>query len=232
MDDSGEKQEQPVAPGETRSGQKLLTGKQWSAITLAVFTIVLTAIVNIGVREYYQPDVRYEEGTWYYSGGKGIISLRIKNYGAADAEKIAFTVSFDETISNASVNDPTVECRFKDQTDPKTVTGQIERLVPKQTTLVYYDVGPTVVGRVFKEGPFVRSMVYNGGMGRTGEPRLLRLLLTIPMIVAIAVLGAVCTGWIALWYMRRQHVRAFSDWKPTGEGQGNYEGRRQGGVVD
>lgn len=36
---------------------------------------------------------------------------------------------------------------------------------------MYYDVGPIVAGRVFKEGPFVRSMVYNGGQGKIGEPK-------------------------------------------------------------
>ncbi len=177
MEDSEEKQEKPTAPGEARNGGKLLSGKQWFATALVILGAVATGVINIGVREYYQPDVRYEEGTWYYAGGSGIMSLRIKNYGAADAENIKFTATFEETIKNASVNDPTIECRFddrKDETDPKTITGRIERLVPRQAALVYYDIGPIVAGRVFKEGTFVRSMVYDGGQGKTGEPSLLR----------------------------------------------------------
>lgn len=176
MEDLDGKQKKPVAPGETPNTGRLLTGKQVFAITLVIVGAVATGVINVGVREYYQPDVRYEEGTWYYSGSSGMISLRIKNYGAADAERIVFTVSFDEAIRNASVSDPTIDCRFDDPKDPKTTTGRIDRLVPGQTAFVYFDVGRNFVGTVFKEGPFVRSVVYNGGIGRTGQPRLWKLL--------------------------------------------------------
>ncbi len=180
MDDGQEEQDKPVGPGEARDSGKLFSGKQWFAIALVILGAVTTGVINIGVREYYQPDVRYEEGTWYYSGESAIISLRIKNYGAADAEKIVFTAAFDKIINKASINDPTVECRFDERKapiDPKLITGRIERLVPKQAVLLYYDVGPILAGTILKEVPFVTNMVYNGGIGRTGEPRLLQYLL-------------------------------------------------------
>ncbi len=205
MDDSDEKQEASVAPGQAASTVKLLSGKQWFALAMVILGAVATGAINIGVREYYQPDVRYEEGTWYYSGGSGIISLRIKNYGATDAEQIVFTATFDEPLNNASVNEPSVDCRFDEQKNPKTITGRIERLVPGQTAIVYFSVGRNVVGTALREGPFVRSMVYKGGQGKPGDPRRSKELL---VVIFSSALGAGLSVLMSsLWWSSRRRMQ-------------------------
>jgi len=162
------------------------------AIVLVIIGAVATGVINIAVREYYQPDVRYEESTWYYSGATAIVSLRIKNYGAADAENIKFTATFAETVRNASVSDPTIGFHDENPKDPRTITCRIDRLVPKQTAIVYFDISLPVLGRLMKDEPFVKSMIYNGGRAKTGEPlwpRLLAYGLSYTITTAVAVCG-------------------------------------------
>jgi hypothetical protein len=195
MEDLEEKQEKPVAPGQRANTGRLLSGNRVFAIILVIVAAVATGVINVGVREYYQPDVRYEEGTWYYAGGSGIVSLWIKNYGAVDAEKIKFTASFDDIVKGSSVNDPLVEYHsavvITDPEGTKTTTGTIERLVPKQTAVVYFEVRRALVDTVFKEGSFVRSMVYNGGQGKTGEPKKwITMSVSVGDVVLLIIVGA------------------------------------------
>jgi len=177
--------EKTTATEETPVSKKLLTGKQTFAVLLVILGAIVTGGINVGVREYYQPDVRYEEGTWYYSGDKAVTSLRIRNYGAADAENIKFTAAFDGSIRNASVSDAAIEFSYDNQEDLKATTCRIDRLVPKQTAVVYFEVS-LAARSVRLPNTFVRSIVYNGGSGKTGEPFWIGIVL---IVISLGVAG-------------------------------------------
>jgi hypothetical protein len=74
---------------------KLTTGHK--VTILSVFgAAIISVILNIGVREYYSPDIRFEEGSYYISGSTAVASLRVKNYGHSDTEDIALETKFNK----------------------------------------------------------------------------------------------------------------------------------------
>jgi hypothetical protein len=214
MEDSEEKDGKPAVQGEAPKGPETESASRRFTIAMVILGAVTTCIagglITVAVTEHYKPDVRYEEGTWYYSGLSGIVPLRIKNYGAAKAEKIIFTVSFDGIIDHTFINDPTVECQFAAvATGPqgsKTTTGTIERLVPRQTTVVYFDIKRQSVDTVLKEGSFVVKMVHSGGIGRVGEPLLPKLFpITFPWVVSLILVILLSEGY---WWFRNRSQEA------------------------
>lgn len=68
---------------------------------VAVFTI----IAHIFIREWYQPDLRYEEGSYYRSGTAAVTSLKLHNYGHDDAAEISLSAHFPDSLTDLSAGD-------------------------------------------------------------------------------------------------------------------------------
>jgi hypothetical protein len=63
-----------------------LTRDDWLKIILLVGGAVLTAVLNIGDREWYLPDVRYVTGGSYLSTKLAVSSAGLRNWGHADGK--------------------------------------------------------------------------------------------------------------------------------------------------
>jgi hypothetical protein len=177
-----------------------------------VLAAVLTTVANIVVREWYQPDVRYEEGAYYRYGDFAVTSLKLENVGHTDAEEINIQAGFLKPI----IQEP----RTSDDAFPfvtvgkpygmETVTGQIARLVPGQTLYVYFTVANTKGPPPAATQSFVRSVIYKGGKGQNGPPfPWIRTAFTLP-------LSALAGALISAWMLRREN-RARSEGRAAAE---------------
>lgn len=137
-------------------------------ILIAVLTVVLTFLGHIGIREWYKADVRYEEGSWYHSEDQSLTSLKLTNFGHADAEEIRVKAVFKDLIREATSSEDgfpfTVTGGGKGS---KTVTGTIDRLVPGQTLYIYIATNRPEV--TTSSQSFVDSVFFRGGTGRRGS---------------------------------------------------------------
>src|SRR5215475_12626904 len=59
---------------------------------------ILTLIGHVLIREWYSPDVRYEEGAYYRSGQEAIVSLKLHNYGGDGAKDIKISATFPKPL--------------------------------------------------------------------------------------------------------------------------------------
>jgi hypothetical protein len=66
--------------------------------------------------------------------------------------------------------------------DPKTYMGRIDRLVPRQTAVVYFSVMLPSPNASMDRG-WVKSIVHKGGLGRTGVPTSWRDRLSLASLV-------------------------------------------------
>lgn len=146
---------------------KLTRGEKIALIT-AFGAVIASAIIHIGIREWYAPDIRYEEGSYYISGSTAITSLKLKNYGHSDAEDIIMTAKFDKPIIEISIDDRSLT--FENISGGKGqsyVSGKISRLVPGQEIFIYF-----AIENSSSELPrgFLSQITFKGGKGKTGRP--------------------------------------------------------------
>jgi hypothetical protein len=176
------------------------------AIGTAVGVVFLSTIIHIGIREWYQPDVRYEEGSYYRTGDMAVTSLKLQNYGHSDAEKIKVSAYFPEPIVEVTTSKPAIlfitESDVKGQ---KEICGSIARLVQGDSVYVYFAIenpgGP--IAEASKN--FISEITYNGGIGKTGRPITMITL----VILVLEILALIPVGLI---FVRRQtHIRLFHD---------------------
>jgi hypothetical protein len=172
----------------------------WVSVVVGVGVVVLTAVINIGIREWYQPDIRYEEGSWYKSGQLAITSLRLENVGHSDAESIRVTASFPEALADIATSDPGLSFRvIAGGLGQKMVTGSVERIVPGEAVDVYFAV--TAPALLPRRGAVVSSVVFNGGQGGTGQPLSSFWTGAVLSLLAVTFISFTVTIWI--WPFRR-----------------------------
>jgi len=146
---------------------KLTQSEKITLITV-LGAVVASAIIHIGIREWYAPDIRYEEGSYYISGQTAVTSLKLKNHGHSDAEDIIVNVEFNGPLAEISIDDPsTTFVNISGGKGEKCVSGKIPRLVPGQEVFVYFAIDNHSL-KLRKN--FLSQLTFKGGKGKTGEP--------------------------------------------------------------
>lgn len=164
-----------------------LTHGEKIALVIAFGTVIVSAIIHIGIREWYKPDIRYEEGSYYISGSTAVTSLRLTNYGHSDAEDIVLTAEFKKPLREISIDDRSLT--FENISGGKEqpyVCGKISRLVPGQEIFIYFAVDNSSA-----ELPksFLSQLTFKGGKGKTGRPIWSTLFFVVLVSVLYAFLG-------------------------------------------
>jgi hypothetical protein len=173
-----------------------LTRDDWLKVILLVVGALLTAGLNITVREWYQPDVRYVVGGWYRSTDLAVAGARLHNKGHADAENIFVTATFTNPLIDIATNDITIPFTSSmGGIGHKTVTGTITRLVPNEAVEIYFVTKPS--SPWVDQGSFIQGIKFNGGLGKTGTPWLPWLVVNLS---GFAVVGGICV-WLSSWLL-------------------------------
>jgi len=149
---------------------KLTHGEKIGIIT-AFGVVIASAIIHIGIREWYAPDIRYEEGSYYISGSTAVTSLKLKNYGHADAEDIIMTAKFNKPLTEISIDDPSITfTNISGGEGQLYVCGKVPRLVSGQEIFIYLaiDNSSPISGELPKS--FLSQLTFKGGKGKTGRP--------------------------------------------------------------
>jgi len=146
-----------------------LTKGHWVTIGVTIGAVILTAVFHICIREWYQPDIRYEEGSWYRSTGYAIGSLKLQNFGHSDAEDVQIIASFSEPITDIATNDPSVTFKvINGGVGKKEVCGLISRIVPDEKIYVYFATeNPSLLNL---PSSFISNIKFKGGKGKAGKP--------------------------------------------------------------
>jgi hypothetical protein len=103
--------------------------------------VLLSAIIHIGIREWYQPDLRYETGGYYSFQDSAVTSLRITNFGHSDAEDVIVVVNFDHPIRDVSIDSRAVAFEITSgKIGDSAMTVSINRLVPEQFVSIFFAI--------------------------------------------------------------------------------------------
>lgn len=144
---------------------------QWVILGAALGTVILTGFIHVGIREWYKADIRYEEGSYYRSGGLAVTSLRLENHGHSDAENLVITSDFPQEVVEVTTSEAAYRFSLLSGSEgSKSVSGTIPRLVPGQVLYVYFaikDPGGPIIGT---PNPFIARITYKGGQGKLGFP--------------------------------------------------------------
>lgn len=152
--------------------------------------VILSAIIHVGIREYYQPDIRFEQGSYYVTNNTAITSLKLKNHGHSDAEDISIYSNFNSKIVDISIDNKSISLiTSSGGIGEETVNNTIKRLVPDQEVFVYFAVENNTSGKLSLNRNFLKEITFNGGKGKTGLPfwswffsTVLVMLLYIPLM--------------------------------------------------
>jgi hypothetical protein len=148
----------------------------WQLILLIAVPIVAAMIAVIGeiyLKTHYRSELWYEQGSYYRSADQAIASLKIQNYGHADAEGIRIKVSFPDAILNVTTGDEAIPFTITSGAiGSRTVGGTIPRLVPDESVYLYIAVknpdGPIPSSYANFVSP--KGIVYDGGIANEGQP--------------------------------------------------------------
>ncbi len=152
-----------------------LDRSQWVTIGTTLFLALAGVGGTILVNEWYTPDIRYEEGAYYRTGEEAITSLKLENFGHRDAESIKITAQFPKPlVKDPITNDDSY--RFVKREGGKgeeSVAGTVDRMVPGQVLYIYFAIQNPKGLLAAPEKPFVATLTFNGGKGKTGRPALM-----------------------------------------------------------
>ena len=105
--------------------------------------------------------------------------MRIKNFGHSDAEDIVVSVRFNSLIQDISLDAQGIGFEIIEGTGfDAYVTGKITRLVPKQQVSIFFAVDYDYKIPHELKANFVKSIVFKGGQGKTGEPKMFPFMVT------------------------------------------------------
>ena len=157
--------------------------------------VALSAVVHIGIREWYQPDLRYETGGYYIFQDSAVTSLRITNHGHSDAETVVVVVNFGYPIRDASIDSRAVVFNIMSgKIGDKDMTVGIKRLVPEQSVSIFFAIDHKGTPSQSLPTDFLTTLTFKGGTGKTGLPIfnpatliLLAVMLTYTLLFAIYV---------------------------------------------
>jgi hypothetical protein len=146
-----------------------LTKDDWLKFILLFMGAALTVLGHVFIREWYQPDIRYEVGSWYKSTNLAVTSLRLHNMGGSDAENVTVTALFTEPLADIATGSMAIHFEIiAGGIGQKAVTGQVKRLVPDEAVYIYFAIQASSPWS--EHGQFIREIKFNGGMGKTGYP--------------------------------------------------------------
>jgi hypothetical protein len=151
-------------------------------IGIAVGICILTVVLNVLVREWYSPDLRYSVGDSYYLNDRVALSCEVRNRGHATAKNIRVYAAFQK---------PLVDYQFTGDVTSKVLTGgigetrldlEIDRLVPDSHFTIFYAL------KVAQTTPVVEKIESDEGLANTGEPRLWAFIFMIPIFILLLLL--------------------------------------------
>lgn len=143
-------------------------------------TAILSIIAHIAIREWYQPDIRYELGSYYISGPIAVTSLKLMNLGHSDAEDVKVVANFNEIIKGVTINTKSVFFNILEGgKNTKFVSCEVSRLVSGQEIFLYFEVENKSALGLNLTKDFIKEIVYKGGKGKKGVPIFPILLMSI-----------------------------------------------------
>ena len=157
----------------------------------ALAAAILTIIAHILIREWYQPDLRYEIGSYYISGETAVTSLKLKNHGHSDADNIKVNVVFDDIIKDIVLDNKSLAFNIIAGGIGKNfVSGEIARIVQGQELYIYYAINYSDISKnLLKE--IVKEITYKGGRAKTGQPYIWIVILQIFVFVVIMIISSI-----------------------------------------
>ena len=174
--------------------------KQGEIIVLiaALGAVILSAIVHVGIREWYKPDIRYEQGSYYISGDAAVASLKIKNYGHSDAENITVAANFKSKLEDISLDKLNLTLdHVSGGVGSNNSVVKIDCLVPDQTAFLYYAVDYSTGDKTKLSESFLDELTFKGGKGKTGEPIWWILFFGIGFFIFYTVMLFVARRWMS-----------------------------------
>lgn len=157
-----------------KNGSKL-TKVKIITISVTVLVVFLTVVLNLLIRKWYSPDLRYKEGAYYLFEGRAVTSVEIKNYGHKVAKSIKTFVIFDARILDIQISEGRQYKIINGGIGENRVKLEVERLVPKDKMLIFFTVEKA------QKSPFIEQVEHSEGLGRTGIPRYWEWLILIPL---------------------------------------------------
>jgi hypothetical protein len=147
---------------------------------------ILTILFHIGYRAYFQPDLRYEIGSYYITGSNAITYLKLQNYGQQNAENIAFNTEFDSVITDISTDNSlyTLTIISGGKTTNK-LTAKLSDLPPKEAVTIYLAIDNKNVFIDRLKRNFLKSISYKNGVAKTGKPEWLKIIFGIMIATVI-----------------------------------------------
>ncbi|MCJ8294702.1 MAG: hypothetical protein MJK15_09870 [Colwellia sp.] len=138
----------------------------------------ISIIIHLGIRFYFEADLRYEIGSYYKVEDKAVTYVKFHNHGKSDAENVALNVEFPSDIVDYSTDNPLVVLNKKQGgKGSHYFIGQISSIHPGETLTIYFTViNPPNIVLPYN---FLKQSTYKNGITKTGKPFWFSILMTI-----------------------------------------------------
>ncbi len=143
-----------------------LTKAQKITIGVTIGVAFLAVVLQILVKTWFSPDIRYECGSYYKLQNEAIVSCKLKNYGHKTASLIRIFTKFKSNILEIQISPFTKFNILNGKIGDKELVIEIERIVPSTQVEIFYAV------ETIQNEPFIERIEYEDSVARTGRPML------------------------------------------------------------
>jgi hypothetical protein len=152
-------------------------------ITAMIGVCLLTVVLNVLVREWYSPDLRYSIGENYYLEDRVAFSCLIKNMGHSTAKNIRVYAVFQEPLIGYQVGGNVPAKITEGGVGQKRLDLEIDRLVANSNFTIFYSL------KQAQTEPVIQKIESDDGLANTGEPNLISgsLMVLVFLLVPISI---------------------------------------------
>jgi hypothetical protein len=140
-----------------------ITKAQKLTIAVTVGVCLLAVALNILVREWYSPDLRYHVGDSYYLDDRVVISCEVRNRGHQTAKTIRVYAAFDSPVLAYQVGGDVSSRVVAGHVGDKRIVLGIDRLVPKANFTVFYSIKENQTNTFIREDRLRGRVRQDGG---------------------------------------------------------------------
>jgi len=169
-----------------------LTKAQKITIGVTVGVVFLGVILQILVKIWFSPDIRYECGSYYKLRDQAVVSCKLKNYGHRTANSIRVFAKFQSNILEVQISPFSKFNILNGKIGDRELVIEIERIVPSTQIEIFCSV------ENIQNEPFISKIEYEDSIAKTGKPILWFLL---PFLVVYPTLFII----LALYFDKKQN---------------------------
>lgn len=124
--------------GDQMENEGRFTKAQIWTIAVTILVVFIGTGLNLLVKKWYGPDLRYEENPYYILKGQAVTSCLVKNYGRSSVNEVRISVEFLSKILDIQISPEFGGKIVENGVGQQNAVIELERIVPNDEVTIFF----------------------------------------------------------------------------------------------